>query len=144
LVLEQNSAYKKEFQDGSVRVFRIAKADNTETTAAFTDFSEENGKIRFETNYAQETAITLPVNYYPNWNAEMNGQKTEIGKNSDNLIVLAVPAGKNSVVLEYREMLYEKVLLAVSLLSTLYFVSFFFPDLQAKAKAIFRKARNSK
>ncbi|MFH1235112.1 MAG: hypothetical protein V1493_05880, partial [Candidatus Diapherotrites archaeon] len=142
--LEQNSAYKKEFQDGSVRIFRIAKADSAETTAAFTDFSEEKGKIFFETDLPFEKTITLPVNYYPNWNAEINGQKAGIGISQDNLMVLKLPAGKNSVALEFREMLYEKILLVVSLLATAYFLLFFFPELQAKAFGLFRKARNSK
>ncbi|MCX6802857.1 MAG: 6-pyruvoyl-tetrahydropterin synthase-related protein [Candidatus Diapherotrites archaeon] len=142
--LEQNSEYEKQFQDGSVRIFKIEKANPTETTAALTDFSEENGKISFETNYPQEKTATLPVNYYPNWTAQINGQPAEIGKNQDNLIALKLPAGKNIVKLEFREMLYEKILLFVSLISTLYFISFFFPELQRKASGLFRKARNSK
>ncbi len=119
---EKNKNYKKAFQDKSVRIFRFnrkAQAISVNENAEVISHTEKNnGEITAEIKALGDSTVTLPVNYYPNWVATVNGKKASVGRNKDNLVQISTKKGENHLKLVFRPQPWEVALGLISLAST--------------------------
>lgn len=73
-----------------------------------------------------ETAVRLPLFYYPHWRAEINGKPEEIKISGDGAVLLEIPRGEAYVKLEFVEPLIVKLSVFVSLFAFVFIVFLYF------------------
>ncbi len=83
--------------------------------------SEERGRTHFSARIdAEESAgLMLKVNYFPYWNATIDGEPAEISHVAPNFMVVQVPPGKHDVEFRYQNPLPQKIGAAASALAFL-------------------------
>jgi len=140
---EKNNDYKKTFQDKSVRIFRFsrkAQPFSVKGNIEVLNYAEKNNnEITAEIKALDDSTITLPVNYYPNWTATVNGKTASLERNKDNLIQIKVLSGKNNLKLVFKPQPWELALALLSLASAIIVIAM---ALGAKKQVLLTKFKN--
>lgn len=73
--------------------------------------------LRIETVSESETDATVAVAWSPKWDVKMDGGRADFGRTADGLIEVRLPAGRHSIDLTYGPDAWDRIGLAVTLLT---------------------------
>jgi hypothetical protein len=71
--------------------------------------------LGFEIEAPERTGVTLALAWSPKWHARLNGAPVRIGQSRDGLVDLTVPAGRNALRLDYRNDIWDRLGVAITL-----------------------------
>jgi hypothetical protein len=75
----------------------------------------EGEHLGFEIEAPERTGVTLALAWSPKWHARLNGAPVRIGQSRDGLVDLTVPAGRNALRLDYRNDIWDRLGVAITL-----------------------------
>jgi hypothetical protein len=71
--------------------------------------------LGFEIEAPERTGVTLALAWSPKWHVRLNGAPIRIGQSRDGLVDLTVPAGRSTLRLDYRNDIWDRLGVAVTL-----------------------------
>ncbi len=105
------------YQDSQARKRTFLLNDKGEQTGSALIINSSPNKISIEAQNPQNARLILLDNYYPGWEAKINGVKTQVLPFENTFRQIYIPAGKNQVIFEYKPKSFN-IGLAISLVST--------------------------
>ena len=73
--------------------------------------------LQFVLDAEEPAGVTVALAWSPKWHGRLNGSPVRVGRTSDGLVQLAVPAGRNELRLDYRGDVWDRLGVGISLLT---------------------------
>ena len=102
--------FKKPTNSIDVANFNNIKGQNVELLS----YSQKTNKVNFKVNSNENKELLIPLAYFPAWQANVNGQKVEVKKDSKGIRV-NITKGESEITLNFVETPIEKVSNLISL-----------------------------